>query len=311
MRIQENVPLSKYTTFKVGGPAKYFCRAKSIEDLFSACRFAKEKNCPIFALGAGSNVVVSSNGFDGLVVQIGLDSIELDGRVIRAGSGCQMSDLVERAAEAGLAGLEWAGGLPGTFGGAIRGNAGAFGGEIKDNLLSVTAFSTQTGEIKIFTNAECKFEYRGSYFKRNRNWVILQAELLLTVGDREKLRSIVNEHIEFRRIRHPLEYPNAGSMFKNVPVESIPPQTMKLFQEFIKVDPFPVVPAGKIIQDAGLKGYQIGGARVSEKHCNYIVNKGNASGEDIYQLTEKIKEQVAGKFGIKLETEPEFLGFKS
>lgn len=309
MNVQENVSLADYTTFKVGGPARYFCSVKTIEELRFARDFANSKNCPIFVLGAGSNVIASTPGFDGLVIHINFNSIEVDGRVIRAGSGSQMYDLVDTTVTAGLAGLEWAGGLPGTFGGAIRGNAGAFKGEIKDTIQFVTAFSVVTGEIKIFDNPACEFEYRESYFKRHPVWVILNAELLLESGNIEQLRSIADEHIEFRKNRHPLEYPNAGSMFKNVAIETIPTATMELFKDFVKVDPFPVVPTGKIIQDAGLKGYQVGGAQVSEKHCNYIVNRGNASGEDIHQLVLEIKKQVHDNFGIKLETEPEFLGF--
>lgn len=173
MNIQENVSLANYTTFKVGGPARYFCNVETIEELRMARDFANSKNCPIFVLGAGSNVIASTPGFDGLAIRINFNSVEVDGRVIRAGSGSQMYDLVDTAVTAGLAGLEWAGGLPGTFGGAIRGNAGAFKGEIKDTIQFVTAFSTATGEIKIFDNPACEFEYRESYFKRHPVWVIL------------------------------------------------------------------------------------------------------------------------------------------
>lgn len=311
MNIQENVSLSEHTSFKVGGPARFFCAVETVEELKEARNFANSKKLPLFILGAGSNVIVSSGGFGGVVVLVKLKSLEIDGRVLRAGSGADMSEIVNTSVTAGLSGLEWAGGLPGTFGGAIRGNAGAFKGEIKDTVQFVTAFSIATGEIKIFNNDQCEFEYRESYFKHNPNWIILEAELLLRSGSTPELRAIADDHIEFRKTRHPLEFPNAGSMFKNVPVETIPAVAMEIFKDFVKVDPFPVIPTGKIIQDAGLKGFQVGGAQVSEKHCNYIVNKGGATGEDIRQIVLEVKQKVHELFGITLETEPEFLGFDS
>lgn len=311
MNIQENVSLSEHTSFKVGGPARFFCAVETVEELKEARNFADSKKLPLFILGAGSNVIVSSGGFGGVVVLVKLKSLEIDGRVVRAGSGVDMSEIVNTSVTAGLSGLEWAGGLPGTFGGAIRGNAGAFKGEIKDTVQFVTAFSIATGEIKIFNNDQCEFEYRESYFKHNPNWIILEAELLLRSGSTPELRAIADDHIEFRKTRHPLEFPNAGSMFKNVPVETIPALAMEIFKDFVKVDPFPVIPTGKIIQDAGLKGFQVGGAQVSEKHCNYIVNKGGATGEDIRQIVLEVKQKVHELFGITLETEPEFLGFDS
>lgn len=309
MNFQEHVTLADKTTFKVGGPARFYCAVSTIEELKSARDFAFEKNLPIFILAAGSNVIVSSKGFAGLVIAVEFNSVEIEGKIVRAGAGTSMKDLVDQSITAGLAGLEWAGGLPGTFGGAIRGNAGAFKGEIKDTIQFVTAYSTVTGETKIFTSDECQFAYRESFFKRNPHWVILSAELELSPGNSEELRSIADDHINFRQTRHPMEYPNAGSMFKNTPIEIIPAPAMELFKDFVKVDPFPVVPTGKIIQDAGLKGKQIGGAQVSEKHCNYLVNRGGATGEDIHNLMKEIKKTVHQKFGISLETEPEFLGF--
>jgi len=306
LSVRQNVELKDYSTFKVGGPARYFVAVTTLEELHQALAEAKEKNWPTFILAGGSNVIFPDTGFPGLVIYIQHHHLKVDGTTLEAGAAVMMQEVVDAAVEAGLKGVEWAGGLPGTFGGAIRGNAGAFKGEIKDSVVSVTSIEQKTGREITRRNADCQFGYRDSIFK-HRPEVIVSAILQLEPGDPTELRQIADSRIEFRQNRHPLEYPNVGSIFKNTPLERVPEQWLPHFHDFIKVDPFPIIPTGKIIEDSGLKGYRIGDAQVSEKHANYIVNRGNATARDIVALIEHIRQTVREKFQIELETEPEIL----
>ena len=307
--LQENVSLSKYTTFKVGGLARYFIECKSIEQVKNVTSWAKEKALPIFVLADGSNVIVSEKGFDGLVMRIKIEFVKIKDNILEAGPATSMEELVNQTVDKELSGIEWAGGLPGSFAGAIRGNAGAFGGEIKDTISEVKSISRVTGKEIIRNNTQCKFGYRHSIYKELANEVIVSAKLKLNKGDRDELRKIADSRIEYRRQRHPLDLPNSGSIFKNTPVDNIPSDQLDQWKDNIKTDPFPVVPTAKIIAEAGLQGMKIGGAQVSTKHSNYIVNLGGATGEDIYELIKKIKAVVYEKYGVELEVEPELLGF--
>lgn len=309
IKIDELVSLAPLTTFKVGGPAKYFTKVSSVEELKEALALAKEKTWPVFILAGGSNLIVSSRGFMGLVVQIDIKSLKIRGSELTAGAANSMEELVDESIDSGLAGLEWAGGLPGSFGGAIRGNAGAFGGEIKDTIISVTSVHHHSGQIKTRTNRECDFIYRGSIFKSSPHEVIIEATLKLSHGDTDELRKIADEHIAYRHEKHPMEFPNSGSIFKNTPVELIPEETLEIFEASIKTDPFPVIPTAKIIGVAGLGGLSVGGAQVSTKHTNYIINTGKATGEDIRDLINLVKEKIFNLYGIELEVEPEMVGF--
>lgn len=308
LKIEQDVQLKEFSNFKVGGPADFFVRAADIDDLKEALIFARERNLVVFILAAGTNLVISDEGFRGLVIQIAIDSWRFDGETLISGASTMMSQLVEASIENGLAGLEWAGGLPGTFGGAIFGNAGCFGAEIKDIIGSVTSVEIASGRKIVRSNKECRFIYRGSIFKKVEE-VIVEASVRLKPGDKTKLRQIADGHISYRQARHPIEYPNAGSVFKNVAVEKIPLKIRSQFRDFIKTDPFPVVPAGKIIDDAGLKGYRLGDAQVSKKHCNYFINLGNAKAADIVALIRYTQKTVRNKFGIELELEQRLVGF--
>ena len=309
INIQENIPLSNYTNFKVGGPAKYFINCKNISQILEAINWAKENNQKIFVLADGTNMITSSRGFEGLVVKISLDSLNINGTIVEASAGTSMKKLVDESIANGLAGLEWAGGLPGSFGGAIRGNAGAFGGEIKDNIEEVTSISLETGKEIIRSNNDCSFEYRGSYFKHHPVEIIVLAKLKLEKGNKEKLREIADSRIAFRKEKHPMEYPNSGSIFKNTPLEKVPKKYLEVWKDVIKTDPFPVVPTAKILADANLAGERVGGAELSKKHTNYIVNTDNATGEDILELIKRIKKIIKNKYDIELEVEPDLLGF--
>lgn len=308
--IQENVPLRPLNNYQVGGRARYFAVVGTQADLVVALEFARARQLQIFILGGGTNIVFADEGFDGLVIQVALNGWSINGDKLTSGAATNMEDLVDGSIAAGLSGLEWAGGLPGSLGGAIRGNAGAFQGEIKDVMFAVNSVALKNGRHVARNNQQCQFGYRDSVFKRVDE-VIVSATLRLKFSNQATLRRLADEHIAYRKARHPLEYPNGGSVFKNVAVERIPADARQHFREFVKTDPFPVVPSGKIIDDAGLKGYRIGDAQISEKHCNYFVNRGSATASDITALVLYTQKIVSDKFGIKLELEQELVGLRS
>jgi len=309
--LRQNIPLKDYSNYKIGGNALYFLEAATKEDLLEGLRewkdFSKdlpEEKKKVFLLGGGTNILFSDNGFDGLVIKNSIIGIAQDKDEITVGAGTLFSSLVDSCVNNSLSGLEWAGGMPGTVGGAIRGNAGAFGGETKDNVLKVTSINLESLEEVTRDNEECQFSYRNSIFKGEaKNEIIISAIFGFSKGSQEKIKEQVIKEVEFRRAKHPLDRPNAGSVFKNIPVESIPEEYKNEFLQYVKNDPFPVIPTAKIIFLAGLKGKRVGDAIVSEKHTNFIVNLGNATAKDVSDLIKIIKNEVEQKYGIYLEEE--------
>lgn len=301
MKIQENINLSQYTTFKIGGSARYFIEAQSVEEVIKAVEHARQNGLKFFILGGGSNVLFEDKGFDGVVILLRILECKIDDSKLVCGAGSAVEQALDLAIESGLSGLEWAGGLPGTVGGGCRGNAGAFGGEMKDSISNVVAVD-ELGDIKHYSNSECRFNYRDSIFKYN-NEAILEVTFSLKPGDQKKLRAIADSHIEYRKQKHPLEFGNAGSIFKNTAVDKLSPELQKKWQDVIKKDPFPVVPTAKIIADAGLAGKTVGKAQVSTKHTNYIINLGGASAKDVKDLIVFVKKTVKEKFDIDLDVE--------
>lgn len=254
-QIKKNIRLAPYTTFKIGGPAQYFFIAKTNDDLIKAIKNAKEENLPYFILGGASNLLVSDQGFKGLVIKAENSNFEIKDSLIRAEAGAKLDDIVKASIKANLTGLEWAAGIPGTIGGAVKVNASAFGQSIKKSVKKI----------------------------RKQGDVILSVELRLKKnGDKNS----VKEHLDYRKKNHPKE-PSAGCIFKNPPGHS----------------------AGQLIDEAGLKGRKIGGAMVSEKHANFIINTGQAKAEDVIILISIIKQKVRNKFGIQLMEEIKYLGF--
>lgn len=215
-----------------------------------------------------------------------------------------MSDFVSFCSQNSLSGMEWAGGLPGTVGGAIRGNAGAYLGETKDNVLEVESLELSTLKDKSRSKKECEFSYRMSIFKRDGDKeVILSAKFELKKGDREEIKRETQKKIDHRIDKHPMDVPNIGSTFKNVRLDLVPKEVAKEFEKSIKPDPFPVVPVAKLIIGAGLMGEMHGGAQISTKHPNFIVNTGNAKASDVLFLVTLIKEKIKEKYGVTLEEE--------
>lgn len=313
MDIKENIILASYTTLRVGGPAKFFCEAKNEKEILEALEFAEEKKLPVFVLGGGSNILVSDKGFDGLVIKILNTKYRILDTKIDCGAGCLLSKIVSESVKAGLTGLEWAAGIPGTVGGAVWGNAGAFGYCIAEAVESVKVIDTgalSTGSLAVLgmTASGCQFSYRDSIFKENPNLIIFSVLLKLKKGDSVKSQQKVKEILAARKEKQPFYFPSSGSFFKNPIVKN-----RKIVEEYKRdtgnKSEKGVIPAGYIIEALGLKGKKIGGAQVSDKHANFIMNTGKAKAEDFIILAAIIKTRVRNKFGIQLKEEVQMVGF--
>jgi UDP-N-acetylmuramate dehydrogenase len=308
MIIEKNKIIAPLTNFKIGDKALYFITLENLEDIYDFLELKEKFNLPIFILGGGTNLLFDK--FNGFVIKTNFKNFEiLEPYTLRIGANFLVSEVLEKLCEMGFSGFEWAGGLPGEIGGAIRGNAGCFGGEIKDLVIGVEALNLKTGEIKIFKKEEIEFEYRNSFFKKNKEWLILSGIFKFNQGDKEKIKKEIEEKINYRKERHPLEYPNAGSIFKNINFEKAPEKLKNLALEKNKVkdDPFPVIPTAFVISELGLKGFKIGKAQISEKHANFIINLGGATFKDVYSLIDYIKKKVEDEFEVKLEEEIEIV----
>jgi UDP-N-acetylmuramate dehydrogenase len=322
MKFQENISLAGFSNYRIGGPARFFFAPKNEREVAWAVRMARAAKLQIFVLGGGTNVLLSDQGFEGLVLRPAMTAIKKKKRTIEVGAGTSMADLLAYTAEHSLAGLAWAGGLPGTLGGAIRGNAGCFGGEIKDVITSVRSFDMKQGKIIRRTARACRFGYRDSIFKKSgsrgaAHEIILSATLALAKGEKRELAAAINDKIAYRAAHHPLEHPNIGSMFKNVSLAAIHPAASPRYHAVlaekslmfrgsrfsVKTDPFPVVSAAKLIAESGLRGVSFGGAMISAKHPNFIVNALGANAKDVKNLIALAKGEVKRKFGISLEEE--------
>jgi UDP-N-acetylmuramate dehydrogenase len=306
-RVRKNEPLKNHTTYRLGGPADFYFAAESAEEIAAALAAAKTDDLDVFILGGGSNVLVADAGFRGLVISCGQRKIEVQGTRLVADAGAVLFSAVKASVEAGLKGLEWAAGIPGTVGGAVRGNAGAYGGEMKDGIVSVEAADLATGERRSFTNADCAFGYRDSRFK-HEGWFILAATFALAPGDKEASTVKLEETLGLRRSKLPLEFGSAGSVFKNYDVSRGVPQNIKddVPQRFID---YGRIPANWFIERAGLKGRRIGDAMISDKHANFFVNAGSATAADVRSLIAFAKMKVKEAYGVELVEEIEYLGF--
>jgi len=307
----QNIPLKKYSKYKIGGPASYFFEFKSKEELISAVKEFREteESGKILVIGSATNILFSDSGFSGLVLKNDISFIKREGEMVEVGAGTLVADLVSFCAQNSLSGMEWAGGLPGTVGGAIRGNAGAFLGETKDSVLEVESLNIDSLQVNLKSKKDCGFDYRQSVFKNGEGEqeIIISAKFKFEKGDRELIKKTTQEKIDYRIERHPLDLPNIGSTFKNVPADSVSEEVRKEFEKNIKPDPFPVIPAAKLIIGAGMIGGKVGGAQVSTKHPNFIVNLGSAKASDVLALIEKVKEKVREKYDIILEPEVMFV----
>jgi UDP-N-acetylmuramate dehydrogenase len=321
-QFKENVPLSKFSHYKIGGPARFFFDARSASEVRWAVKEAKKRKLPVFVLGGGTNVLISDAGFDGLVLRVAIKDIKVKGTTVTVGAGVPMADLLKCAVAHSLAGMEWAGGLPGTVGGAVRGNAGCFGGETKDGVVSVTSFDIKKMALVTRTARTCAFGYRQSVFKKkNGAEIILSATFALAKGNKKDIARVIKERIVYRNEHHPMEHPNIGSIFKNVSLHAVHAKgsaqykkalgdaslTLRGSRFSVKVDPFPVIFAARLIAESGLRGVSAGGAMISPKHPNFIVNVLGARSSDVQSLITLAKAEVRKKFSIALEEEVQLL----
>ena len=305
LEIQENVPLAPLTTFKIGGTARYFAEVGSDGDLHEALEWATARSLRAVILAGGSNVLVSDSGVDGLVIRIISDRHSFAGTELAADAGCDLITLIRASSARGLGGWESLAGIPGTIGGAARGNAGAFGTEIRDVAHKVRAMNVATGKMREFTGAECAFSYRHSFFKHHPEWIITHAYLSLLRVDREESEKLIEETIAEREKRHLQNVQAAGSYFMN---PKAPQHIVEMFETEKGVQSRESrVPAGWLIEKAGKKGASVGGAIASLQHPNYLVNTGSATAADVRKLATDIKLAVHEKFGITLAEEAAIL----
>lgn len=285
-RVLVDEPMKRHTTFRIGGPADFFLLPSTVDEVRGILEICREEELPYFILGNGSNLLVSDKGYRGVIIQLyrNFSNISVEGNEICASSGALLSQIAAAARNASLTGFEFAGGIPGTLGGAVFMNAGAYGGELKD-VLKEAVVMTEQGEILTLPVEKLDMGYRTSRIKK-AGYLVLEARLVLEQGDMDKIRDTTKDLTEKRVSKQPLEYPSAGSTFKR-------PEGYF---------------AGKLIQDAGLKGLSVGGAQVSELHSGFIINRGGATATDILQLMEMIQARVFDEFGVRLETEVRIIG---
>lgn len=285
-RILTDEPMKAHTTFRVGGPADFFIIPETKEEIRAAVSCCKEHGIPYYIIGNGSNLLVSDKGYRGVVIQIfkAMNQVKAEGNVVTAQAGALLSMVANKALEAGLTGFEFAAGIPGTLGGACIMNAGAYGGEMKDVLKEVVVL-TEEGEFLTLQAEELELGYRTSIIAK-KGYIVVEASLQFENGDKEAIKGRMDELREKRITKQPLEYPSAGSTFKR-------PEGYF---------------AGKLIEDTGLRGFQVGGAQVSEKHCGFVINKDKATAADIDGLMRQVSAKVEERFGVKLEAEVKRLG---
>ena len=286
-QVQRDEPMSRHTTFHIGGPAALFCIPRSVPALAATVKACIEADIPYYILGNGSNVLVSDTGYQGVVIQLfrNMDGIRIRGTEMEVEAGALLVKIAHTAAKESLTGLEFASGIPGTLGGGLTMNAGAYGGEMKDVVKEAVVMKPD-GEILRLTKEELELGYRTSVIAR-KGYLVISALLELKEGEAEVIRARMQELKEARTSKQPLEYASAGSTFKR-------PEGYF---------------AGKLIMDAGLRGFTVGGAQVSEKHCGFVINRGGATAQNVMDLVRQVQNEVKKQFGVELELEVKLLGF--
>ena len=290
-KIKYNEPMAKHTSFKIGGPAQCFINAESVEEIKQICKVASKNDINLTIIGNGSNLLVTDNGINGIVVKVNIKKFELefsnDDVSLIVGAGNKLGEIAQKLLRNEITGFEFAAGIPGTIGGAVRINAGAYGKEMKD-IVETVKYMDYDGNIYEKSNKDLEFEYRKSMFAKNK-FIILEAKLKLQKGNAQYIKDKMLEFEQSRKQKQPLEFPSAGSTFKRG-------------TDFI---------TAKLIDDAGLKGYRVGGAMVSTKHAGFVVNENNATAQDVLNLVKHIKQEVYKKFNKKIELEIQVIGEES
>ena len=287
--IKENIKISTLTTYKVGGNSKVVVYPKDIDKLILLLKYLKEENIKYKVIGYGSNLIFSDDDFNGVLIRLdSFNNVKIKDTIITAGSGVSLVKLSYRALKEGLTGLEFASGIPGTVGGAVFMNAGAYKSDM-GFIVSEVKVLTPDLKIKKLYNKDMKFKYRTSFIKENPEYICLEAKMVLMHGDKKSIKELIETRRQKRLLSQPLEYPSAGSVFRNPEGDF----------------------AGRLIEECGLKGRQIGGAKVSEKHANFIVNENNASAKDIKDLIELVHDKVQKEMNVDLKIEQEFVNWEN
>lgn len=306
--VRKHVPLAPLTTFHIGGKADYFAETTGALELAEAFEYAEAHHVPVRILGGGSNVIFPDAGFRGMIIRMLDGGVQVSGERILCGAGVPLFTVVQTAARAGLSGIERLAGIPGSLGGAIRGNAGAFGTEIGDVVVSVKVFSQDTGMVKEYKQKECEFAYRTSVFKKQPRLIVLSAAMQLVAGEKNALERIIKETIQKRESKHPQDAKCAGSFFINPLVKN--EKLLKEFEKDTGIAPRDSkLPAGWLIDHVGLRGKRIGGAMISDKHPNYLINTGTATADDVMMLASLVKTRVRDELGVRLREEVQYVGF--
>lgn len=323
IEIRKKVPLASYTTFKIGGPAEFFAEIKDKDDLLNSLSWARKNNQKVFILGGGSNLLISDQGISGLVLFLKKNDYKIldktsekkigDKIRISAGAGVMLSGLALKLAENDLSGLEWSVGIPrATVGGSVRGNAGAFGVSMGDLVCEVEVFDLDKEEFKTFYFEDCQFAYRESVFKKDKKYLIWNVILKMKRKNKAEIEKLIEKSIQHRKNSYP-KFPSAGSVFKNTAqIETVRQHDFEVAREAEEsgaVSENGIVPSGFLIERFGLKGKKIGGAKVSERHANFIINTGNATAENVIILMSLIKQKIRDNYGVQLEEEIELVGF--
>lgn len=312
--IQENIILSSYTIYKIGGRARFFVEVKNSEELKEALEMALAHDIKFFILGAGSNILVSDKGFDGLVIRMVGGEIKVEDNKLIVDSGVMMASAVNASAKAGLTGFEWAIGVPGTVGGSVRGNAGCFGFEIKDFVESVQVcqVSNVGCQVSELTSKDCQFGYRDTIFKKHPEWAILSVILKLEKGDTPEIQARIKKISEERTKKQDIGTKSCGCIFKNVSWTRSDIRKDVLLDKFPELKQFEGqlnIPASFLIDESGFKGRCFGKICVSTKHANFFVNEGGATAEEVVIAIAAAKDAVKRKYGIVLEEEIQYVGF--
>ena len=307
-RLKESELMSRHTNFRIGGPARFFVEVKTVDELKKVLEIARKFACATFVFGGGSNTLVSDNGFDGIVIKMAMREIQIDGTRVQADAGVLMTMLSRRVCDAGWSGLEWAISLPGTLGGAVRGNAGCFGGETKDQLIESMVLSN--GTIETRSKAELGFAYRESFIKHSSD-IVVSATFELKIGEKIEIQEKMNTFLARRKASQPTDAGSAGCMFKNYEISSEDElQRLKLKLDLpAEMSVSRQISVGWLIDQLDLKGMQIGGAKISDKHGNFLVNTGNATVDDVVQLIAFVKTRARDVYGIILQEEVQYVGF--
>lgn len=305
--LKKNFDLTKLTTFRIGGQAEFFAAIKNERELVAAAGWAKAKKLPLSVLAGGSNILITRKKITGLVLKIFGEQYSIKKNIIFSWAGTGLTKLAKISADAGLYGLEWAFGIPGSLGGAVRGNAGAYGGDISKNIIEVTVYDISKDKFIKLNNKACCFTYRHSMFKQNKNLLIVNISLKMKPGEPKEIKKIIANNFRHRLQKQP-KYPSAGCVFKNLQYEKVVKQNRKL-AEYLAVQGLVKggkVGVGHLIDQLGLKGKTMGGAKVSEQHANFIVNTGEAQAKDVVNLIKLIKTRVKYKYKIDLEEEIQY-----